>query len=191
MCKSAGAHANLTKPTDSYSYSHYELKNILTTYFSFSFISIFLVLPKKKNNWRMTAFIKHSAIYHKERWNKYSYVNPFHATGQFLYPLKILEDLWFSDIFRGYRNRPVASNELMCRVDMMRYLLKYHCRNIKETVSYETLLLESVYFSLCPNKLKFTDFLFTRLETVYRLKKYYPRSVWESFILLVCSSENA
>ena len=127
MCKSAGARANLTKPTDSYSYSHYELKNILTTYFSFSFISIFLVLPKnflycqKKNNWRMTAFIKHSAIYHKERWNKYSYVNPFHATGQFLYPLKILEDLWFSDIFRGYRNRPVVSNELMFRVDMMRY----------------------------------------------------------------------
>ena len=28
-------------------------------------------------------------------------VNPFHVTGLFLYPLKISESLWFSDIFRG------------------------------------------------------------------------------------------
>ena len=32
----------------------------------------------------------------------------FHATGLFLYPLKTSEILWFSDVFRGYRKRPVA-----------------------------------------------------------------------------------
>ena len=39
-------------------------------------------------------------------------VNPFYATGLFLYLLKILENLWFSDIFRGYRNRRKVWNGL-------------------------------------------------------------------------------
>ena len=38
------------------------------------------------------------------------YINPFHVTGLFLYLLKTLENLWFSDIFRGCRNGPVAWN---------------------------------------------------------------------------------
>ena len=38
--------------------------------------------------------------------------NLFHATGLFLYPLKISENFWFSHIFRGYRNRLVAENRL-------------------------------------------------------------------------------
>ena len=28
-------------------------------------------------------------------------VNPFHVTDLFLYPLKILENFWFSDVFKG------------------------------------------------------------------------------------------
>ena len=32
-------------------------------------------------------------------------LNPFHATDLFLYPLKTLENLWFSDAFRGHRKR--------------------------------------------------------------------------------------
>ena len=35
-------------------------------------------------------------------------VNPFDATGLFLYHLKTLENQSFSDVFRGYRKRPVA-----------------------------------------------------------------------------------
>ena len=35
-------------------------------------------------------------------------VNPFHITGLFLYFLKISEKQRFSDVFRGYRKRPVA-----------------------------------------------------------------------------------
>ena len=35
-------------------------------------------------------------------------INPFHATGLFLYPLKTSVNLWFSDVFMGSRKRPVA-----------------------------------------------------------------------------------
>ena len=41
------------------------------------------------------------------------YVNPFHATVLFRYPLKASENLWFSDVFKGYRKRPVAQNRLI------------------------------------------------------------------------------
>ena len=35
-------------------------------------------------------------------------VNPLHVTGLFLYALKISENIWFSDVFRGYRKKPVT-----------------------------------------------------------------------------------
>ena len=35
-------------------------------------------------------------------------INPFHATGLFLYPLKKSENQRFSVVFRGYRKRPAA-----------------------------------------------------------------------------------
>ena len=37
-----------------------------------------------------------------------NYVDKFHATGFFLYPLKTSENVWYSDIFWGYGKRPVA-----------------------------------------------------------------------------------
>ena len=40
------------------------------------------------------------------------FINPFHQTGLFLYPLKTSENLWFSVVFRGYRKRSVVWNEL-------------------------------------------------------------------------------
>ena len=40
-------------------------------------------------------------------------VNPFHTTGLFRCPLKTSENLWFSDVFKGYRKRPVAQNRLI------------------------------------------------------------------------------
>ena len=50
----------------------------------------------------------------KNNWT--NFFNPFHATGLFLYNLKISENLWFSDIFREYRKRPVALNYLYISV---------------------------------------------------------------------------
>ena len=38
--------------------------------------------------------------------------NPFHATSFLLYPLKTIQKIWFFDIFRGYRKRPVARKKL-------------------------------------------------------------------------------
>ena len=35
-------------------------------------------------------------------------LNPFYATGPFLYPMKTSENLWFSDVFEGYRKRLVV-----------------------------------------------------------------------------------
>ena len=35
-------------------------------------------------------------------------VNLFHATGFLLYPFTTSENLWFPDIFRGYRKTPVT-----------------------------------------------------------------------------------
>ena len=40
-------------------------------------------------------------------------LNPFYATGLFLYPLKTLENRRFSYVFRGYRKIPVAWNRLI------------------------------------------------------------------------------
>ena len=53
-------------------------------------------------------------------------LNPFHAIGLFLYPLKISENLWFSYVFRGYRKRPVTWNRLVGYVTAALYLLLSH-----------------------------------------------------------------
>ena len=39
--------------------------------------------------------------------------NPVYATTVFLDPLKASENIWFSDVFRGYRKRPVTWNGLI------------------------------------------------------------------------------
>ena len=36
---------------------------------------------------------------------KFDYINHFHTNVSFLYSVKTSETLWFSDVFRGYRNR--------------------------------------------------------------------------------------
>ena len=41
-----------------------------------------------------------------------SEIDPFQATGLFLYPLKTLENQGFSDVFREYRKRSVACDTL-------------------------------------------------------------------------------
>ena len=39
-------------------------------------------------------------------------INPFHANVPFLCPLKTSENLWFSNVFRGYRYRTLALSHL-------------------------------------------------------------------------------
>ena len=52
-------------------------------------------------------------IYTLEVRNDAAGINPFLATGFFLYPLKTSENLWFSNFFRGYRKRPERWNWLV------------------------------------------------------------------------------
>ena len=40
------------------------------------------------------------------------FFNPFHATDLFWYPLKTSENVWFSDVFKGYQKGSVAWNGL-------------------------------------------------------------------------------
>ena len=52
--------------------------------------------------------------------NNYSHfrINTFHATGLFWFPLKTSENQSFSDVFRGYRKKPVARNGLKSPITM-------------------------------------------------------------------------
>ena len=61
-------------------------------------------------------------------------LNPNHATGLCLYLLKISENLWFSDVFRGHSKKPVAWNGLMYQLFFRTpsfLLLLYPCLLIK------------------------------------------------------------
>ena len=50
-------------------------------------------------NWNIVLHVKPESNPH--------FINSFHATGFFLYPMITSESLWFSDVFWGYRRRPV------------------------------------------------------------------------------------
>ena len=52
-------------------------------------------------------------------------INSFHATGLFRCPLKTSENLWFSDVFRGYRKRPVAWNGLRVGLNLRLWWKKF------------------------------------------------------------------
>ena len=67
-------------------------------------------------------------------------INPFHAAGLFLYLLKTSENIWFSDVFRGYRKRPVAWNGLV-------YQLFFRTTNLL-LLLYPLLLIKSMTYSL-------------------------------------------
>ena len=63
-------------------------------------------------------------------YNLYWWINPFHCTGIFLHPpppLKTLEKLRFSDIFRGYRKRPMVWNRFTI---VYIFLVKPHFKSV-------------------------------------------------------------
>ena len=84
------------------------------------YISLLVILLKLRHawasltisNWNMCVWVSFLDIYLQARYQNNLSINPFHATGLFLFPLKTLENLWFSDVFRGYRKRTVAWNGL-------------------------------------------------------------------------------
>ena len=57
---------------------------------------------------------------------RYIYINPFHATGIFLNPLKTSENQRFSDVLSGYRKRPVKNMKNMLILFHISPLSIYH-----------------------------------------------------------------
>ena len=60
-----------------------------------------------------TPFLQNTSggcFWMKQKFKNPFWLTPFHATGFFLYPLKSSENLWFSDVFRGCRKRPMEWN---------------------------------------------------------------------------------
>ena len=55
---------------------------------------------------------------------------PFRATGLFLYPLTTSENLWFSNVSRGYEKIPAAWNGLKC--------FKYFAENYQQKTNLIT-----------------------------------------------------
>ena len=68
------------------------------------------------------------------------FLNPFHAFCLFLYLLNTSKNLWFSDVVRGYRKRPVTWNGLM-------YQLFFRTTNLL-LLLYPLLLIKSMTYSL-------------------------------------------
>ena len=58
-----------------------------------------------KRNAASSSIVSFSLAYKSEY---LKLINPFHANALFLYPLKRSENLLFSDVFRGYRNRTLT-----------------------------------------------------------------------------------
>ena len=52
--------------------------------------------------------LRHERVKSSQEQSTISGINPFHATGLFLNPLKTSENIWFSYVFKDYRKRPVA-----------------------------------------------------------------------------------
>ena len=66
----------------------------------------------------------------------------------FLYPLKTSENLWFSDIFRGYRKRPLAWNlvvrDLATRLEQAQSWFNAHNEHIVKGRSVKTTWLKKI-----------------------------------------------
>ena len=63
-----------------------------------------------------------------------AYINPFRTMVLFLYPLKTSENLCFSDVFGGYRNRPVAWNWLKISQGVSLLVISLYWKNLRLTM---------------------------------------------------------
>ena len=78
------------------------------------------------------------------------YINPFHASDLFWYPLKISEKQRFSDVFRGYQKRSVAWNGLIQFLSI--YFAHYLCIT-------ETLILYLLFIVFTKYTFEFTSLI--------------------------------
>ena len=68
---------------------------------------------KNKDTKITLIFLAILKCYKQMLWRQLLFLTHFMPLVFFLYPLKTSENLWLSDVFRGYRKRPVAWNGLI------------------------------------------------------------------------------
>ena len=76
---------------------------------------------------------------------KFHQNNPFHKTAPYLYSLKTSENLWFFDVFRGYRKRIVAQIGLIRKYVwdiLLNLMLKGWLKNTKFSCKFLLLILK-------------------------------------------------
>ena len=85
---------------------------ILVFWYFGNIVSLIFRMQNKNHIIFAKVFWFTSEINFLEDFTAYEYLisafNSLNATAPFLYPLKTSQNLWFSDIFRGYGKRPVA-----------------------------------------------------------------------------------
>ena len=93
-------------------YLHYEINFLIDMFVEngHDHNHIFAIINEKGNSKNQTNDDSNIKEYYQttvdtSHWTK---INSFYATGLFLYPLKASENEKFSDVFKGYRKRPVT-----------------------------------------------------------------------------------
>ena len=69
----------------------------------------------------LSCMCREILILYRVLWNWLTLINRFHAIGLFLHPLKTSENQRFSDVFRGYRKRPVEWSRVKGDFESQRY----------------------------------------------------------------------
>ena len=77
------------------------------------------------------------------------FLNSFHTTDLFWYPLKTSENIWFSDVFRGYQKRSEAWNGLK----------KNKPSILKDGLGHEGLLRVKICFGLKQSQMVWTYYI--------------------------------
>ena len=82
-------------------------------------------------------------------------INPLHTTDLFWYPLKTSENLWFSDVFRGYKERSVGWNGLILAFTDWR--ISRYCVNSVQIPSFFWSVFSRIWTEYGPEKTPYLD----------------------------------
>ena len=112
-------------------------------------------------------------------------LNPFHAAGLFLYPLKTPENLWFCDVFRVYRKKPVAGKFVYnsrTNYDMTRYIEQRLIVTIKLWCN-EKISMQLTLSGPNPGRREEIKLNFYFLTSLWCFKRFYedPKGLHETF----------
>ena len=123
-------------------------------------------------------------------------VNPFHATDLVWYPLKTSENLWVSDIFRGYQKRSVAWNGLshhICLKFQHRYWQSPKYYSVLLTLSWRKSLACRNHSIICPANRWIGFYIITTSvmkELILQLSSLSMAAFDPTYHLVTCNTVN-